>query len=691
MCSFRQGAIVTEHQTFWFIMLSVISWVGISVRDLVLGFAQILVSDPSPGLVVLILFALLVTASFLVGRLYASRFAAIRKLRGKIETALPLDREGISHWSEAAKESSAERSLQEAWNEFDETLVLDTKEPPNLRNSVRPSLFFNVEDLHFGSGFFRIYPGLFVSVGLACTFLGLIAALQNMAQSNAITDQTMQRLLQIASAKFIMSLMGLACSIVFTIILRRLTVKLDKSLHGLCGTIERKLTFVSVEQIGFDQLKAMQEARDHNRALTTELVAEIGKPLRTELPEAISNSISAAMQPLLDKVGQQGSENLSELASDLSSQLSSSVGTALSQASDRLATAADRIGQLVAQMDNSSGRMGSEMEQAIVRMGQAVDDLRSTMSETAQTTSGALNQGAEQLLSVMNSTLEGIRDNTSEGARAMSAAALELRDAAGAMRSEMEGAAHAGAAAARLRMEEAGETANVSIAAAGQSVLSAIGQAGSDIARMAGEVSARSNSDLIEPIAAISERLGSFVEILDQGAGAMRRSADAVRDGALAGAEAAVAFRSSSQDLVAAAGPVRATTERMENSLRQMTEGTHNAVSIVTRSAQSTAESAAQVLATASETLAAERRGIEATLEAVTQMLERMQGQGERLDTIDEKLGTAFDLYTTQVEQAMQSIRTQVVDMSKGLTVALSTLQNIIDQLHEFSPQQERS
>jgi uncharacterized phage infection (PIP) family protein YhgE len=129
----------------------------------------------------------------------------------------------------------------------------------------------------------------------------------------------------------------------------------------------------------------------------------------------------------------------------------------------------------------------------------------------------------------------------------------------------------------------------------------------------------------------------------------------------------------------------------MENSLRQMTEGTHNAVSIVTRSAQSTAESAAQVLATASETLAAERRGIEATLEAVTQMLERMQGQGERLDTIDEKLGTAFDLYTTQVEQAMQSIRKQVVDMSKGLTVALSTLQNIIDQLHEFSPQQERS
>ena len=672
-------------------MLSLLFQVGLSIRNLVLGFAQILVSESSPGLVVLILFTLLIIASFRVVRLYASRLAAIRKLRGKIETDLPKNRESISDRTEEAKENSADRSIREAWREFDETLVLDTKEPPNLRNSVRPSLFFNVEDLHFGSGFFRICPGLFVSVGLACTFLGLIAALQNMAQSNAITDQTMQRLLQIASAKFIMSLMGLACSIVFTIILRRLTVKLDKELCGLCVTIEQRLTFVSVEQIGFDQLKAMQEAREHNRALTTELVAEIGRPLRTELPEAISNSISAAMQPLLDKVGQQGSENLSELASDLSSQLSSSVGTALSQASDRLATAADRIGQLVAQMDNSSGRMGSEMEQAIARMGQAVDDLRGTMSETAQLTSGALNQGAEQLLSVMNRTLEGIRDNTSEGARAMSAAAQELREAAGAMRSEMEGAAHAGAEAARLRMEEAGDAANVSIAAAGQSVLSAFGQTGSDIARMAGEVSARANSDLIAPITAISERLGNFVEVLDQGAGAMRRSADAVRDGALAGAEAAVAFRSSSQDLVAAASPVRATTERMESSLRQMTEGTHNAVSIVTRSAQSTAESAAHVLATASETLVAERRGIETTLEAVTQMLERMQGQGDRLDTVDDKLGAAFDLYATQVEQAMQSIRAHVIDMSKGLNAALSTLQSVIEQQQEFSPQQGRS
>lgn len=71
-------------------------------------------------------------------------------------------------------------------------------------------------------------------------------------------------------------------------------------------------------------------------------------------------------------------------------------------------------------------------------------------------------------------------------------------------------------------------------------------------------------------------------------------------------------------------------------------------------------------------------------------MLERLRGQGERLDTIDEKLGEAFDLYATQVELAMQSIRSQVNEMSKGLNVALSTLQSVIEQQQDFSPQQGR-
>lgn len=78
---------------------------------------------------------------------------------------------------------------------------------------MRPSQFFNLEDLHFGGGLSRVLPGLFVTVGLFLTFLGLFSALHAMNTAEGVSEEAMTNLLTVASAKFIMSLTGLACSI----------------------------------------------------------------------------------------------------------------------------------------------------------------------------------------------------------------------------------------------------------------------------------------------------------------------------------------------------------------------------------------------------------------------------------------------------------------------------------------------
>jgi|GEM_PF-5591916 len=374
-----------------------------------------------------------------------------------------------------------------------------------------------------------------------------------------------------------------------------------------------------------------------------------------------------AMQPLLDKVSQQGTESMSSMATNLSEQVTSGVGAALAQASGQLALAGDKISQLADRMDQSSGRMGNEMEGSIARVVQAVDDLRGALSVTAETTSGAFTKGAEHLLATMNATLESIRDNTGEGARAISAAADDMREAATAMRSEMEMAAQSGADAARTRMEQASDEAGDAIDAAGRSVLAAFGKAGADIADMTKALSAKAGEDLISPIGLITDQLVDMNTALTGSADEMRRLLDAIREGAKAGADAAGNFRGASQDLVAAAAPVRATSERIEGALRQMADGTRDAVATVTQSARATAEQAAQTLTVARETIAAERQGVETSLAAVTVMLDRLRGQGDRMDTIDEKLGGAFDLYTSQTEQAMQSVRTHVQTMAGEL------------------------
>ncbi|MBP2443163.1 hypothetical protein JOH51_000602 [Rhizobium leguminosarum] len=130
-----------------------------------------------------------------------------------------------------------------------------------------------------------------------------------------------------------MSLTGLFCSIVFTVVFRRVYGAFLKAAHDLCETIEKKLTYISLEALASEQLQAIREQREHFRIIGMELVSELGRPLREELPKAISASISDAMAPMMDRVGKLGAEGVGDLVSGLSNKLTDTVGLALADAS----------------------------------------------------------------------------------------------------------------------------------------------------------------------------------------------------------------------------------------------------------------------------------------------------------------------------------------------------------------------
>jgi nicotinamide mononucleotide (NMN) deamidase PncC len=70
-----------------------------------------------------------------------------------------------------------------------------------------------------------------------------------------------------------------------------------------------------------------------------ELVAELGRPLREEIPRTISESIAGAMSPLIERVGEMSSAGVGDMVSDLSNRFSADVGEALATASSRLTDA----------------------------------------------------------------------------------------------------------------------------------------------------------------------------------------------------------------------------------------------------------------------------------------------------------------------------------------------------------------
>ncbi|MCY1295461.1 Apolipoprotein A1/A4/E domain protein [compost metagenome] len=512
-----------------------------------------------------------------------------------------------------------------------------------------------------------------------------------MGQGAEIDSGVMRQLLTVASAKFIMSLTGLFCSIIFTVLLRSIYGRLELSIHELCAVIEQRLTYISLEALAAEQLKATREQREHFRLIGMELVAEIGRPLREELPAAIQSSIAGAMAPIVERVGKLGAEGVGDMVSGISDKLSDSIGIALTEASQKISDAGERLGMLADRLDQSSGRIGSEMEGVTERVAQAVEDLRSAIMSTAEVTGGTFNEGAEKLLAVMNRTLEGIRDNTGEGARAMSAAAEEMRQAAASFKQEIEAATRTGTEAAQERMKAASQQVSSAIGDAGKGVADVFSRTSAEIARVAEVVSEKAGAGLLAPLADIGSKLEGLVKQLNDGTTDMRRMAEGVKAGADASEKAAGTFNGAAGTLVAAVTPVKAVVDRMDDSIRKLTDSTQHAASTVSQSAEAVQESAKSALAAAEAILRSESKAIELALGNVSAMLDRLKGQGDRLDDMDGKLGEAFDLYTENVAKAVQGMFGHVRDLQDRLNPALDTMREIVEQAEQFAPQSRRA
>lgn len=674
--------------------------VGTTMSQFIFWGSSFLTVEQAPGLVSISILLSLISAVLLVVVSARRKVAALAWLEKQVRATKDHSEfaAGVNRISQEAKRFRTRNGyshITAAWDEFRETLIEDKDGAQSvLRNSVRPSSFFNLEDLHFGPGFSRYMPGLFVTVGLFLTFLGLIAALRQITGLSDASPEEMRAsldgLLGAASAKFIMSLTGLLASIVFTIVLRSLTGRVEKRIHSLCAALEERLTFISLEEISMEQLAIARGQKDSFLEIGTTLVAELGRSLQKEIPESISNSISTAMAPLLDKVGKAGADGVGQMVTDLSSRFSEDVGRALADASAQLSAAGDKIASLSDRMDRSSGQMGQEMEASISKLARAAEDLSTRLASAAETTDGTLSAGAEKLLGIMNETLEGIRRNTAEGADALREAAADMRASAGTFREELDAAAASGSDAVRSRMETAGAEVEGAISEAGRGMADLVNRSGQDLLSASGEFSEKIRADLVEPITLVVDQLENMADRLKDGSGQISTAANHILSGSEATRTAAETLTAASRGLEAAAGPMRNSVERIETATSDLAKSTTAAAETVTRSSRETAEGAARVLDAAKSALSAEQNLIEAALTKLGEALDHMERQREQIDDMDEKLGAAFSQFASHVRTSLDTFAEHVRKMNGELAPALDTMREIVDQAEKFRPEQRR-
>ena len=413
---------------------------GKSIVDFILFLAGTLTEEDMPGWVSLVLVTALVWLSFwyhLVTRRFVGAAQSVRAiLRVEGDDKITRDRlvDINRELAQARARGPVYGRLESAWREFNETALSPVANTGILRNTVRPVVFFNREDLGLEAGMWRQVPALFVSVGLLLTFLGLVAALEQTGQvlradttDTAVTVRGLTTLLNVASAKFIMSLTGLACSIVFTVVLRFYTKRKDEALHTLCADIERGCDFMSEQDVLREMLTQAKEQTAHFQAFSTELVAQIAQPLKEDLPNAIRESIGQAMQPVIDNISRGTNQGIESLVGSVSGQLVEGVEGSVREMKDLMETVSTRLDEAAGRLDRSSEAMTGNVDEAVgslvgrvERLSAGIDDSTARFGKYAEAIEGSatvVTSSSEQLRQSSESLSEAtgpIRDSITD-------------------------------------------------------------------------------------------------------------------------------------------------------------------------------------------------------------------------------------------------------------------------------------
>jgi hypothetical protein len=372
---------------------------GVATRDAVLGLASLLKEPAAPGLfsAVMIIFLVGLLVSFVSvvhSRVSVLKRATelIRKAQGPkvFQESFEEIQDLIGEWKGAAA-----HHFYDTWKEFRETTIeARPGAVTGIRNALRPSVFFNLDEMGFSVSAWRFVPGFLVSIGLAATFLGLIAALQQTGDSlragpgqaqvqQAQVQLALVQLLTVASAKFIMSLTGLLCSIMFTIVLRVAGNHLESAMRQLTHEIEMRMNFVSLEDIAERQLIATVEQRDHMQKLNHDLIAAISKPLENALASNASH--------------------VGNMVQDLSASLSTGLAAAMDIASERLDAASGKLTELATGISSAAEHFSSAAERTAVGLDGAARRLE-VVSDNLARAGSALADAAEPIVQAADRT-----------------------------------------------------------------------------------------------------------------------------------------------------------------------------------------------------------------------------------------------------------------------------------------------
>ena len=277
---------------------------------------------------------------------------------------------------------------------------------------------------------FETMPNLLIGFGLMCTFIFLAVALQQAGLAlNALDvsarqqDQALQSLIATAGGKFITSIAGLLCSLVWNWRAKISLGNLQSSIDALCHTLRRKIPDNAAEASMRVQLSLFQEILQQNQAQVAELkrleggLTNAGSQAAGELSKAgavLTQGITTGMASFGDAV-----QALAQTIQTTNSTVNT-LDTALSRAATAGQQGAQQLESLMAQLSQTLGNL-----QTVMGGLQSTADKVDATADKFQTSATAI----ENAVTTQQETANTFKDSARTTEQALETVRTHLMDA----------------------------------------------------------------------------------------------------------------------------------------------------------------------------------------------------------------------------------------------------------------------
>ena len=301
---------------------------------------------------------------------------------------------------------------------------------------------------------FETMPNLLIGFGLMCTFIFLAVALQQAGLAlNALDvsarqqDQALQSLIATAGGKFITSIAGLLCSLVWNWRAKISLSRLQTSIDALCHTLRSKIPDNAAEASMRVQLSLFQDILQQNRAQVAELkrleggLTNAGNQAAGELTKAgsvLTQGISTGMASFSDAV-----QALAQTIQTTNSTVAT-LDTALSRAATAGQQGAQQVEILMAQLAHTLGSLHSVMgglQTTADKVDASADKFQSSASaiEKAVTTQQQTANTFKESAHTTEQSLETVRTHLMDAQKALNGTVDALTKGVSAYSSQVAG------------------------------------------------------------------------------------------------------------------------------------------------------------------------------------------------------------------------------------------------------------